>query len=546
VRPVGANRSLSEFVLLSEVSLLDGQPEAPPGLYHWAAGQIRPVSVLPDAEGGGFVGARWAGSGPGSVRNAISEDGSSVFWSLGDYGIGNALSALYVRDMEQEESTRLDVAPEGVPGPGEPRPTFQGASSDGSVVFFKDLQQLTDDASASGFDLYRCEIPAEDPSLGCATLTDISAPVEGSGESSQVLGLAPGVSDDGATIYFVARGILDSSPNGAGDTAAPGSPNLYRWRDGDGVRFIATLSEEDEPAWGAEFGRTLALSAGLSPSGRYLTFMSEEELTDQGNRDSETGNPVQEVFLYDSAADRLQCVSCDPSGAAPLGEELPGFAPLVDPRGQWSGQWVSAIGPQPLIVETAGISLYQPRAVLDNGRVFFNTVAPLVSADSNSQWDVYQFEPLGQGRCNASSGGSAVIRSGEGCVGLISSGTGAKEAGFLDASASGDDVFFLSPARLSLLDQDLELDVYDARVNGVVAKLSPGSECLGQDCRPSPAPPIQGSPGSATFAGPGNLKQAKGCPKGKKKVRRGGKTRCVPRKQRGHKKQGNGNRGRSR
>ena len=44
-----------------------------------------------------------------------------------------------------------------------------------------------------------------------------------------------------------------------------------------------------------------------------------------------------------------------------------------------------------------GPSLYRPRAVHDDGRVFFNAADSLVPADSNGNGDVYQYEPTGTG-----------------------------------------------------------------------------------------------------------------------------------------------------
>jgi hypothetical protein len=109
--------------------------------------------------------------------------------------------------------------------------------------------------------------------------------------------------------------------------------------------------------------------------------------------------------------------------------------------------------------------------VLDNGRVFLNVVDSLVSADSNGTWDVYQYEPAGLGSCGAS-GSAMVSRLAGGCVGLISSGTAEGDATFFDASVSGNDVFFLSPAQLSVLDVDTLDDVYDAR-DGVLGRSLP-------------------------------------------------------------------------
>jgi hypothetical protein len=249
------------------------------------------------------------------------------------------------------------------------------------------------------------------------------------------------------------------------------------------------------------------------------------------------------VFRYDAEANRLDCVSCTPGGAAPRGivvakEAGNDSSNLVDPRGEWSARRVAAILPQPEIIREDGLTIYRPRVVLDNGRVFFNAVDSLVSGDSNKQWDVYQYEDLGVGDCSAGSGNAGVARSGEGCVSLMSSGTGESETGFLDSSTTGDDVFFLTPARLSVTDVDGELDIYDARVNGTPAVSSPSAECSGESCHSAVPQVPDVSPGSASFNGSGNVKPGKKCPKGKRKVKQGGKQRCVPKKKHHHRRAG--------
>ncbi|HET9591954.1 MAG TPA: hypothetical protein VFP17_03470 [Solirubrobacterales bacterium] len=530
VRLVSADAALDHIVLVSETPLVAGAPEAPlPALYGWQGGVLQPVSELPATEGGKIVAARWIGSGPGSVRNAVSEDGSRVFWSPGGYGTsGNALTALYLRDTQAEETTRLDEVQTGASGTGQERPAFQGASADGTIVFFSDSQQLTADASKEGRDLYRCEIPPGSPAGGCASLTDITA----SSEDAEVLGLTAGISDDADRIYFVARGVLDNGPNGFGETAKAGQPNLYSWHEGVGVRYIATLSEEDDGDWGGEFGQTYELSPAASPDGSFFAFPSERSLTGYDNRDAKTGGLDQEVFRYDAATDQLSCVSCQPTGGAPLGDTVgEGDRPLVDPQEQWRHRSVSAALPEPTIMETAGVSLYQPRVVLGNGRIFFNSFEALVPADSNGEWDVYQFEPFAVGSCSAAAASATVAVAEGGCVSLISSGTGSEEVGFLDGGASGDDAFFLTPARLSALDSDSELDVYDARVNGREAILSPAEECIGEGCQPAAVAPGEVGPSSAMFSGPGNVK-TKHCPNGRRAVRQGGRVKCVPKKHR--------------
>ena len=537
----GADRDLEHVVLRSTVSLVE-DPDAPPALYLWDAGQLEPLSILPESEGGTMPAPVQLGSGNGSVRNAVSEDGSRVFWSPGGYSSGsNGLTGLYLRDTAGEETVRLDTV-QGGDGTGQARPLFQGANPSGTVVYFSDSQRLTADASPEGFDLYRCEIPAGNPAAGCATLTNLSGPATGGGESAEVQGLTSGMTEAGNRLYYVARGVLDSNPNELGEGAEPGEPNLYFWEEGaGGPRFIATLSEEDEPAWGGFYKVASEVSPTASPDGRYLAFMSNRKLTGQPNEDLVTGKPVEHVFVYDAALERLQCVSCNPTGSASRGQIGEGIAvSLVDSQELWAGQRVSAILPQPTANEASAASFYRPRVVFDSGLVFFNSLDSLVSADSNGQWDVYEFEPLGQGTCTASSGGSAVARSGGGCVSLVSSGAAEGESAFLDASPSGEDAFFLTPARLSVLDTDNELDVYDARVNGVAATLTPNAECLGEACQPAAIAPNDPTPASSAFKGQGNVKQSprKRCAKGKRAVRRGGKSRCVARKHKKHRRAG--------
>jgi hypothetical protein len=533
VRTVGANADLSAVALRSAVPLIAGAPAGERALYSWKSGQLDSVSILPVSEGGDWVAAQWVGSGPGSVSNAVSEEGSRIFWSRGNYSLGgNALTALYVRDVAAKQTARLDVQA-GPFGGGQESPVFLGANPQGTVAFFTDEQQLTEEASASGRDLYRCELAAASAASGCIDIRDITVPRIHPGESAEVQGVLAGMSAEGSSVYFVARGVLDDEVNESGEGASPGEPNLYVWTQGSGVRFIATLSQEDEHDWGgsnASPGVTVNVSAAASPSGRYLSFMSERPLASSENLDARTGERVEQVFRFDAATDRLSCVSCNPAGAAPRGR-VDASGTLVDPvHGMWEGRRVAALLPDATPSELGagyGLSFYRPRAVLDNGQIFFNAADGLVPADSNEQWDVYQFEPVGVGNCGPSSSGAATSQTGVGCLSLISSGTGEGEAGFLDASTSGNDVFFLTPARLNEIDEDAQLDVYDARVNGEPARRQQIFDCSGEGCQSPEAPPGDSTPISARFDGPGNVKPSGRCPKGKHKAHLHRKRVCV-------------------
>jgi hypothetical protein len=530
VQPVGANQSLTAVALGAQVPLVKEAPK--PSLYLWKEGVLELVSVLPVAEGGGRTKAESIGSGLASVQNAVSADGERVFWTS-----TSSSSGLYMRDTSADETVRLDVPQPGVPGAGEPDPLFLAANPEGTVVLFKDSERLTDHASPNGEDIYRCEVSLVAATGGCGSLTAITSPAAGGSDSAEVQGLASGVNDEATAAYFVALGVLDTDSNSFGDSALPGQPNLYLWRQGHDVRFIATLSEDDRRDWAGVSGAEIEdmKSAQTSPSGRYLAFMSELSLTGQTSLDAATGEPVQQVFVYDSGTDSIDCVSCNPFGSAPHGElRLETQKSLVDGQRQLSNKWVTAILPEPAGPAGKPFTFHRPRAVLDNGRVFFNALDSLVPADSNGEWDAYQFEPDRMGDCTDASGNASTVWSAGGCVSLLSSGTGEDEAAFIDASETGDDAFFLTSAQLSVTDVDNEVDVYDARVDGVPAVLTPRSECQGEACQAPPAAPNDPTPGTTTFRGPGNTHAggAKHCPKGKRKVRRKGGVRCVARKHR--------------
>lgn len=87
------------------------------------------------------------------------------------------------------------------------------------------------------------------------------------------------------------------------------------------------------------------------------------------------------------------------------------------------------------------------------------------------------------------------------------------ESAFLDASATGSDIFFLTAGKLVEGDVDTAIDVYDAHecINaspcfGSSSEETPVCESAAS-CRvsPAPQPSIYGAPSSATFSGQGNV-----------------------------------------
>lgn len=481
VHVVDATPDLSHVVLTSALPLTENAKTGEKfywNLYEWSAGQLALVNILPDGtptEGNAALGSRDT-----NTRHAISDDGSRIVWSQ------EAEDALYVRDMVREETLQVDAAQGGTESGGG---VYETANVNTTKIFFTDAKRLTSDARRT--DLYVFDVST-------GKLTNLT-PDQGDPEGADVRSVL-GASEDGEEVYFVAGGALVPG-------ALVGANNLYLTRHvGPGweTRLIATLSEDDKQ--GIQSGDLVGMSARVSPHGRFLAFMSDAALTGYDNRDATSGVPDEEVYLYDSTAGRLTCVSCNPTGARPTGEYEPaGVRLTMDPTQAWALHSVAATIPTWTPMDLSA-SPYQSRYLSDSGRLFFNSSDALVGQDSNGRDDVYEYEPDGVGSCVQESG----------CVALISSGRGGSDSAFLDASSTGDDVFFLTRDRLLRQDFDISFDVYDARACSsshpcFSAQGAPPPPCVtGDSCKAAPSSPSSafGAPASATFAGEGNVKPA--------------------------------------
>jgi hypothetical protein len=548
-----ATSDLSHVVFESKVGLTAAAPSSA-GLYEWEGGKpLQLISVLPDgvpASDEPTVREPYLGDGGGlNDRDAISSDGTHVFWSE---AVGFVPERLYLRDIASEETIQVNAAqgqastergPGGqtLPEPAEEQQEvhFQGASSDGTRVFFTDTARLGEESSEeptgeeSPADLYEFEVTsaAGEPLRG--RLTDLT-PDETAG-SADVLNLIPGTSEDGSTAYFVANGVLaqgatpgDCPRNPEAEAPAGATCNLYVSQpdpENPGQRetkFIAALSAEDAADWGASASSSLtplqqnlsAVTSSVSPDGQYLAFMSDQGLTGYDNRDASSGVPDEEVYLYDAASGRLACASCNP-GSEGEGFKRPqgvfdtklageGFGLLVDRPEIWRDRWLAGSIPGWGFNITGGgpSALYQPRYLTNSGRLFFDSPDALVPAATNHKEDVYEYEPDGIGSCQFSAG----------CIGLISSGSSSEESVFLDASETGDDVFFATAAQLVPADTDQAFDIYDAHVCSErspcpTSSVSSTQQCESTGaCRPAGPPPSAqvAVPLTAAVSGPGN------------------------------------------
>jgi hypothetical protein len=531
----GGSEDFSHIVFHSSRQLIQEAPEqfdrgSGAYLYEWVDGQLRLVSMFPEAVGGGFAAGAVLGYGHAysleplySGQYAVAADGGRVFFST-PRGTDAPEREVFVRQETASgpvsgwvsESERTDCAgdpmcggdnhPDPLPDVDAPKAAlFQLASgSAGGPAFFASPQKLTDQATASndgglgasvGGDrcaFSRCSLyrwnPAATPG---ERLTDLTA---GAATGGGVLAVIGG-SDDASQVYFVATGVL--AVGGIND-----QPNLYLWQQGQGIRHVATLDSSidpstfmtDEGVWSRSVlnsdqagNHRFGGSVRVSRDGRFMVFRSRMQLTSYDN------GGYYQVYRFDAVTGSLVCVSCTSREGRSSGDAFLKRERIAVSRPPWVSRNLST-----------------------DGSVVFETAEALVPADTNGMIDVYEWS--------------------NGQVRLISSGQDADDSAFLDASESGADVFFTTGAQLVRSDEDSLVDLYDARIGGGRPEPEVKPDCQDDNCQGTPSPsPTFAAPVTSTGSGGDDVKAVKTtrkerCRKGLAKKRVRGRTRCVKKK----------------
>ena len=432
--------------------------------------------------------------GPASKFNALSAQGTVVYFTPAseDEGICGepqpAVSELYarintertVRISERSPSTCSTVACLGSPA-GDA--LFEGASRDGSKVFFTGTQQLTDQATedANSEDSAVREGCPEAHESGCNLYEyDFDLPpgenlraISAGSTLPHVQGVLR-ISETGSHIYFVATGVLTDKPRGGQESEGKlgpclrelsvselaeeadhegkcrpkaGADNLYLYeRDpavpSGKVSFVGTLSPGDSEVWGRNANLDGRRRAETTPDGRFLVFDSKADLT------TDDSSSVSQVFEYDAQTGALLRVSKGAGGFNDNGNTS------SDP----------ATIPHPFYLTGDGGAEPQPLAVSSDGsEVVFQSADGLTPQALN---DV-TINELGEKANN-------IYEYHAGEVFLISDGHDTTIAGngtgsivdLLGMSEGGQDILFTSGDQLVPQDVDTQQIVYDARSDG--------------------------------------------------------------------------------
>jgi hypothetical protein len=419
-------------------------------LYEWSAGTLRQVNT-----GIGSCGAQIALAGKG----AISTDGSRVLFEAVPGNECAKPKHSYIRVNGGTPSARtVDVGEYHV----------LAADHEGSEL-------LLERQTGGVYEFFLHDSESTSPKRLFST-----------NESVQ-----PEVSGEFTVIYFVSHERLsEDTPSSFSVGGGPGSGYLYQYDlSTDTLHFLVeTASNESEgtPSItpnGQDYYWSSVEVAGI-PGGGHLpggilptskTFVAD-------------GGPTLQRYRYDSAENAVECLSC---------------ASLYNPEPHESADGSSGQG-----------------AISENGDyAIFDTAAALVPSDVDGEHPL-SLEPGGLGvedpaadfeysvssdvyewRKNGVYGCSHV----QGCIALISSGIGGLRNAPVGITPSGSDVFFTTHYPLVTQDTDIAGDVYDARIGGGFAPPSPPPpECAGDACQSPVMAPIDTTPASLSFSGPGS------------------------------------------
>ncbi len=458
------------------------------------------------------------------AASAISEDGSRIYFQNGSAGS----RGLYMRE-NNAVTYDLSVPECAVPadcGTSVSEETFLWANPVGDVALFLSCDKLTDASAPApsvlpcagragdGDKLYRWD---EDAAPG-HHLTDLTVDHEPSdGIAPDAVGIL-GASDNGSVVYLVtATGqLVSGAPTGQ-------DWKLFRlsWNDGSpttdylGPYFSHQLGRGD----GVGYGRnTLTLREdpnadsrldNVTPDGEYLTITTPLALDPAGDRDLDL-----DAYRWDEQGG-WTCVSC----------QLPGTPSAGNVNG------VNTECCENVVNSTMLVRGEHNHLISEDGqRIFFSARDALVPADVNGEASCPRVKVTNHN--GASYACEDIYEWHDGTLSLLTSGQGTGGFTLIGASADGRDVAFVTRERLVGWDLDDGTDIYDVRVGGGFPE--PPAQpaiCEGEGCRGAPNVGLPGSgAGTAVFQGPGNPEArptGQSCPKGKRKVRRKGKVRCV-------------------
>jgi hypothetical protein len=443
--------------------------------------------------------------------NWVSPDGSLAYFESDPAGPctdAGAGTQLYVRDLTTDQTKLLSGPP------------LSGPDCAGSLI--KATPGAAFFATSSRLDPADLEPTACPSSEGAKPFNDVYRYDTGSGSLTCVtcLGQIPGfelgldgtsaarvaISEDGSRVYFTTEKRLLHDAQAEGQQAE-GQTGLYRIDVQSGaLAYVAPIGNK---VGTVEVG-TAQNSVAFSDDGSTLVFASASAALDPLGGTT-NGGTVQ-YYRYDDNDRSLVCVSCPQDGSPPRAKVQSAFHLIT----------ATDLNNSPLSGDGSTFAFITPTPLAGADQ---NTPGPDHTPDTGA--DAYEWRDgrlilLSDGLTNWS---ETKGLSGEAIV------LAPQVAG---VSPSGADVYFTATAQYTPDAPDALMRLYDARIGGGISFPKPPPPCPLEVCQGTPkGAPEEQEPASRNFAGLGNQTEPKAsrCPKGRRKVRQGGKTRCVkPRK----------------
>jgi hypothetical protein len=534
------------------------------------------------------------GQGADPTKNAISADGRRVFFTAPDPKVGGATNPgtnlcnadsgeqtkcppqLYVRQTDPDGSNPvvrwISRAEDGLFGNQDAslaaQVFFEGASTDGSSVFFRTAAPLTADdpngvrdgggnivappeggvttgtRSVNSWDLYRYDFPA-DPGqdIGDGSLTRISGGPAGAGDCNNPQGTVSNptpvgadraatlryASDDGTRAYFVCSEPLPGVPApDNGTITEPGtfpgrfaaSTNLYYYDENlpasERYRFVARLPRAtslmtvDDPR-----ARLCASTGGYERSAFDGTGKLAEGLP---NCFRGTSDGTFVTFFTPG-----QLTADDPDATS---GDLYAYDATADALTRISAPEPGAVGGTYTCVTSTNSD--QPtgaQCFAQDGFDMASEGLPLqnvVSDPENPSDRIVYFQSRSRLTTDKTDETFDVFQWKNGELSLLSAGT-TDHAIYKGNSDDGKNVYIATRERLSWQDVDVVGDIYVARAGGGIPEppSPPACAVLADACQGAPpSAPTPSGAASAAFAGDGNVLQRRSCARPARQAKR--------------------------
>jgi hypothetical protein len=362
---------------------------------------------------------------------------SAVLAALATVCLGGSASANHSgKDL-------ITIGPAG--GNGVQNAFFDATSADGSVAVFETAESLVPSDTDTAYDIYQ--------RVGASTTLLSTGPSGGNGPNDVFF---DGASDDATHVIFDTDERLV-----AGDTDS--SIDVYE-RVGGTTTLVSTGSAGGNGPNDVTFD-------GVSRNGAHVFFETDESLV--------PADTDGQLDIYDRSGGTTTLVTTGPTaggggGNAPVFDDSSSDGSHVffetdeglvsgDTDGQFdvyerSGGTTSLVSTGPTGGNNNAFSPSYEGSSRGGTRVFFSTAEPLVSGDTDTQFDVYE----------RTGGTTSLVSTGP------TGGNGSAGAFFDGNSGDGAHVFFHTIESLVATDTDAQRDVYD-RSGGTTSLVSTGS-----------------------------------------------------------------------